>query len=193
MGGQQVFWTDDRFDRTHSRDSLGRYGEQIWRNLGEFDDSWGDIAPVEFACAAWRVAIPPVTSPGYVRWHRRILSASCVRNTWDGSLLARVSLVSKLPQALTGSRVWQRDRGWQDWAEVFGQFVEPTEQDLAKAPHLRATLMVDAPLPLDRLPTAPEGPDEHLVATAQRAVTVLVDELNELLVSVIAGLDGDLS
>ncbi|GAA3987295.1 hypothetical protein GCM10023085_81710 [Actinomadura viridis] len=197
MTGRQAFWLDERFDRERATLGTGLYAERLWANLGEFDGAWGDIAPVTFCCAAWRVATPPFMEPGYVRWHRRILEASCVRNTWDGSMTAQVTLVSPPPASLTGSREWWRDRGWQGWPEVFGQFVEPAEQDLAKAPHLRATLRVDAPVPLDRLPAAPEGPGDldgparpgEFAETAHRALVVMVAELNELLMPIIAQLE----
>ncbi|MEV4460920.1 hypothetical protein ACWEQG_26405 [Microbispora sp. NPDC004025] len=190
MAGQQAFWIDGRSDRERVRyGGVSHYSERVWENIGEFEGVWGDIAPVAFACAAWRIATPPLTSPGFVRWHRRILSASCERNTWDGSLTARVTIVSPQPAALTVSRDWWRDRGWRGWPEIFGQFVEPAEQDLAKVPHLRPTLLVDAPVPLEDLPAAPDGPAHDLAETAHRALTVLVRELNDLLAPVIAHLE----
>ncbi|MQY06427.1 hypothetical protein [Actinomadura macrotermitis] len=187
---QQVFWLDTRYDREAGRDAAGRYAEMLAANIAEFDGTWGDIAPVGFACAAWRVATPPISSPGLVRWHRRVLSASCVRNTWDGSMTARVTLVSPLPEPLTANRTWWRDRGWQGWPEIFGQFVEPAQQDLAKAPHVRATLLVDAPLPLEGLPAAPDGPDDDPADAAHRALAVMVAGLNELLSPLVAQLEG---
>lgn len=189
MAGQQVFWIDGRADRERARDGVSHYSERVWENIGEFDGVWGDIAPVAFACAAWRIATPPLTSPGVVRWHRRILSASCVRNGWDGSLTARVTLVSPLPAALTVSRDWWRDRGWRGWPEIFGQFVEPAEQDLAKVPHLRPTLLVDAPVPLEDLPATPDEPTRDLAETAHRALVVLVRELNDILAPIVTQLE----
>jgi hypothetical protein len=50
---------------------------------------------VRFAVTAWRVAT--ALSPGYVRRHRRIVSATCLRSPWDGSLTCEVSLVSSWP------------------------------------------------------------------------------------------------
>jgi hypothetical protein len=65
---------------------------------------------------------------------------------------------------------------------LFGQYVAPSEQDLTRSPHLRASLLVQAPVRLDDLPPAPEGPESSGVEQmARRAVTVLVRELNELL------------
>ena len=159
-----------------------------------FRDAWGDIAPVTFACVAWRLATPSLLDPGYVRWHRRVLTASCERNPWDGGLTARVALVSPWPAELTWSKQWWRDRGWRDWPQTFGQFVVPTEQDIAHGPYLRATLTVETPLPLDQLPAAPETADrpiEEIVASAQHAVATVVRELNALLTPVVRQLDED--
>jgi hypothetical protein len=149
-----VLWVDDRYDREHG----GRYAAHVAAHLDDFVDTWGDIAPVSFACVAWRLAVPPSLSPGYVRWHRRVLDAECVRNPYDGGLLARVMLASPWPAALADSHVWWRDRGWRGWPELFGQFVRPSDRDLSRVPYARATLAVEAPLPLDGLPPAPEPP-----------------------------------
>ncbi|KAA9373158.1 hypothetical protein F5972_36450 [Microbispora cellulosiformans] len=189
MREDQAFWIDARSDRERARGGDSRYAELLRDNIGAFDGVWGDIAPVAFACAAWRVATPPVASPGLVRWHRRILSASCARNGWDGSMIARISLVSPPPAALTASRAWWRDRGWEGWPEVFGQYVEPAERDLTKIPFVRPVLLVDAPLPLDDLPPAPDGPAEDLPELAHRALVVLVRELNRLIGPMIAQIE----
>src|SRR6185369_15224303 len=50
MGTNEAFWIDDEFDR----EGGGRYAAQVTRDVFMFDDAWGDIAPVTFACAAWR-------------------------------------------------------------------------------------------------------------------------------------------
>ena len=110
--------------------------------------------------------------------------------TWDGSLTARVTMASPLPAALSTSKAWWRDRGWQEWPQVFGQFVEPAQRDLAKYPFIRPVLHLDLPVPLDDLPVTPDGPDETLVATAQRALSSIVRELNRFLGPVIAQLEG---
>ncbi|GAA0384303.1 hypothetical protein GCM10009530_39000 [Microbispora corallina] len=175
-----TFWLD--------RDDT-RYADQVRRDVGAFEDSFGDFAPISFACAAWRVATTPVMSPPYVRWHRRILSATCVRNTWDGTLNAEVRIAAPLPGALTASRVWWRDRGWQGWPRVFGQFVEPSPRETATLPFLRASLLAQVPVPFEELPPAPSGPDEHLAATAGRALAVLVRELDAVIAPIIAHLE----
>jgi hypothetical protein len=82
---------------------------------------------------------------------------------------------------LTETREWWRDRGWRDWPQTFGQYLDPTDQDLSRTPFLRTTLLIDVPVPLDALPPAPDGPSEALPRTAELAVAVLVKELNELL------------
>jgi hypothetical protein len=180
MAVQQAFWIDENFDREHASGGRSRYGDEVRRCVDEFADAWGDIAPVTFAVAAWRLATS--LQPGYVRWHPRVVSATCLRSSWDGSLTCNVTLVSPWPAELTWSRQWGRDRGWRDWPQLFGQYVAPSEQDLTRSPHLRASLLVQAPVRLDDLPPAPEGPESSGVEQmARRAVTVLVRELNELL------------
>lgn len=156
MTGQQAFWIDESFDREHRPDGQSRFEAEVRRRVDEFADAWGDIAPVTFAATAWRLAT--TLSPGYVRWHRRIVSATCLRSPWDGSLTCEVTLVSPWPAELTWSREWWHDRGWRDWPQLFGQYVPPSEQDLTRSPHLRTLLLVEAPLPLDDLPPSPRDP-----------------------------------
>jgi hypothetical protein len=159
--------------------------------VGEFAGAWGDIAPVTFAVVAWRLAT--TLQPGYVRRHPRVVSATCSRNPWDGGLTCDVTLVSGWPAELTWSRQWGRDRGWRDWPQLFGQYVAPSEQDLTRSPHLRASLLVQAPVRLDDLPPAPDGPGgDDVEQLARIAVTVLVRELNELLSPIVDQLETDI-
>ena len=191
MAGQQAFWIDDHYDREHAPDGHSRYGEEVRRRLDEFAGAWGDIAPVTFAVVAWRLATG--LQPGYVRRHPRIVSATCARSPWDGRLICDVTLVSPWPAALTWSRQWDRDRGWRDWPQLFGQYVAPSDRDLTRSPHLRASLLVQAPVRLDDLPPAPEGPASVGVdRLAGRSVAVVVRELNELLNPILDQLETDI-
>ena len=72
---------------------------------------------------------------------------------------------------------------------MFGQYVIPTERDLAHVPHLRTQLVVEAPIPLEHLPPAPQHRDDHVEHAARRAVVVIVRELNELLGPMLTQLD----
>lgn len=187
MPDPRVFWLDEPFDREQAPDGRSRYDAHVRARLGDFADSWGDIAPVTFAATAWRLANE--LSPGYVRRHRRVVSATCERNPWDGSMTFAATLVSRWPAELTWSRQWQRDRGWRDWPQLFGQYVTPTERDLTRSPHVRALLQVEGPVPLGGLPPAPDGPDDSVVPVARRAVAVLVRELDDLLAPMIGQLE----
>jgi hypothetical protein len=102
-----------------------------------------------------------------------------------------VTLVAPWPAELTWTRQWTRDRGWRNWPQLFGQYVTPTERDLAHVPHLRAQLVVEAPIPLADLPSAPEHRDDSVEHAARRAVVVIVRELNELLGPMLTQLDAD--
>ncbi|MCG5214763.1 hypothetical protein [Streptosporangium sp. KLBMP 9127] len=189
MSEPVAFWIDHEYDRERARDGISRYGEHLRDNTGDFSDSLGDIAPVAFACTAWRIATSPALSPGYVRWHRRILTAVCVRNQWDGTLSARVELVSPRPATLTWTPDWQGDREWRDWPQTFGQFLEPSEQDLVKTSYLRAMLLIQTPIPLDGLPEAPQEPLDDLEETARRTVALLVRKLNEAITPIVRQLE----
>jgi hypothetical protein len=186
MGGR-AFWLDESHDRAHG----DRYAALVEQQAEQFASAFGDIAPVEFACIAWRLATPPALEPGLVRWHRRVLRAHCRRNTWDGTLVADVRIASALPAELTRSREWWRDRGWQEWPQVFGQYVKPAESDLSRRPYLLASLRMQAPVPLDGLPPAPDGPDDQLAVSARRAVAVIARELDELLSPVLTQLEDE--
>lgn len=168
-----------------------RYGEQVEATPGLFRHAFGDISPVAFAVVAWQLAIPPVLDPGLIRCHRRILAIQCARNPWDGGLTAHAQIAAPLPAGLRYNRSWWQDRGWQDWPEIFGQYVEPAQQDLAKHPFLRASLNMQAPLPLDGLPPAPAGPGEECLVSARRAVVVIAQHLNDLLAPILLQLDSD--
>jgi hypothetical protein len=72
---------------------------------------------------------------------------------------------------------------------LFGQYLPPSEQDLTRAPHLRASLLIQAPIPLDRLPPAPAGPAQDAPGTARRAVAAVARELSDLLAPMIEQLE----
>ncbi|WP_290870229.1 hypothetical protein [Hamadaea sp.] len=181
----RVFWADEAHDREHG----DRYADLVTREAELFRPAFGDIAPVEFACIGWRLATPPFLEPGFVRWHRRILTAECRRDTWDGSLVADVRIVSDLPPQLTRTREWWRDRGWEGWPRILGQYIRPSDKDLSKRPYLLPTLRMQAPIPLGGLPPAPDGPTDDLAGAARHAVMTIVRELDELLSPVLTQLE----
>jgi hypothetical protein len=190
VAASQAFWIDQDFDRDHAPDGISRYGAEVRGRASEFAESWGDISPVTFAATAWRLAT--ALRPGYVRWHRRIVAAACLCSPWDGSLTCEVSLASPWPAELTWTRQWGRDRGWRDWPQLFGQYVPPSEQDLTRSPHLRASLLVQAPVRFDDLPPAPAGPGGEVSRRAQLAVAVIVRELNDLISPMVQQLEAGL-
>jgi hypothetical protein len=185
MPSPSIAWIDHQYDREHG----DRYATHVRALQTVFSDYWGDISPVGFACTAWRLATLPYLNPGYVRFHRRVLSVDCEPNTWDGSLTAHVQLVSPPPGPLAKTHVWGQDRGWQGWPAVLGQFLAPSPEEVSRFPYVRPLLLIDAPLPLADLPPAPEEPGPELAELAIRAVSVLVRELNELLGPMLAQLE----
>jgi hypothetical protein len=177
MPTPSIAWIDQHYDRENG----DRYEHHVRSLEAVFTQHWGDISPVGFACTAWQLANLPYLDPGYVRLHRRVLSATFEPSGWDGSLIARVQLVPPPPEALAKTQVWGQDRGWRGWPAVLGQYLTPSDEEVSRFPHVRPVLLIDAPLPLTDLPPTPEGPGPDFPELAVRAVTVLVRELNDLL------------
>ncbi|RZS43661.1 hypothetical protein EV193_102642 [Herbihabitans rhizosphaerae] len=188
MANGRVLWIDRDFDREQDDTGRGRFAAHVEARLDDLHTTLGDISPVPFASAVWRLATPPDLDPGFVRWHRRVLSASCAPSTWDGTLIATVRLASPQPTGLAVSKTWWRDRGWRGWPELFGQFVEPTDRDLAASPHIRTSVLIEAPLPLDGL-AVPENPYDSVADKAELSVAALVRSLNDLLVPVVDAME----
>ncbi|GAA2996114.1 hypothetical protein [Actinokineospora diospyrosa] len=148
----------------------------------------GDISPVAFACAVWRLAGPPTADPGYLHRHPRVLTAVFTPSAWDGTLTASATLAAPWPAAIAWPRDWVADRGWRDWPSLFGQYVDPTARDIAAVPHLRSTLLVEAPVPFTDLPPAPESA-AAVPEAARLALAVLVREASALLTPILTRLD----
>jgi hypothetical protein len=182
-----AFWVDRDYDREHASDGVSRYGAYLRDAAFE---PWTDHdRAVEWAVFAWERATGPVMSPGYVRYHPRVLGARLERSGWDGSLVAAVNLVSSWPAeiktVLTGAvRLGDRDGYWQDWpAEYLGGdtvgYHEPGEADLAARPYLLATLSLQFTVPSAALAEPPATP-AALLSAGQHAVAVVIAELNRI-------------
>src|SRR6266536_1297539 len=101
----RVCWVDSDWDRTNASDRVSRYGAYLRSHTELFDYSWGEAPgsitedPGEFAIAALQVATGPIMSPGYVRWHPRVLDykLSHGENPEPGRLVCSVTLATSLP------------------------------------------------------------------------------------------------
>jgi hypothetical protein len=176
-----VCWIDHDYDRTHASDGVSRYGAYLAGHAGLFDP-WGDAGPsgitrdpVEFAAAALRVATGPVMSPGYVRWHGRVIGHAAARGEQDGRLVLAVTLACPAPARLPG--YWQ---GWE--REVGGWWVEPRDDRPVGLCRLELRWPVPTPAP----PRLAEIPN---LADARRAVAVLVEQVNVAARPVLADLE----
>jgi hypothetical protein len=188
-----AFWVDRDDDREHASDGVSRYGAYLRDAAFE---PWTDHdQAVEWAVFAWERATGPVMSPGYVRYHPRVLGAWLERSGWGGSLVAGVNLVSPWPAEIKtvltrAVRLGDRDAYWQDWpAEYVGgdtvSYYEPSEADLAARPYLLATLSLQFTVPSAALPEPPATPTA-LLSAGQQAVAVVVAELNRIVGPVLA-------
>lgn len=181
-----AFWVDHDYDRDYASDGISRFGAYL-RDTA-FEPWTDDDQAVEWAAFAWRRATGPVMSPGYVRYHPRILAAQLERSSWDGNLAAAVSLVSPWPEEFKtplASRVsvGGKETYWQDWpTEHLGGttcYLEPSEADVAARPYLLATISLQFTISSAALPQSPATPAD-LLGAGQQAVAVAVAELNQI-------------
>jgi len=182
-----AFWIDRDYDREQASDGISRYGAYL--RDATFEPWTDDDQAVEWAVFAWRRATGPVMSPGYVRYHPRVLAAQLERSGWDGSLIVRVSLVSAWPEQLTRAlvravRLGDRDAYWQDWPTEYRScdttyYCEPSEADIAARPYLLTTVSLQFTVPSAALPEPP-ATSAALLSAGQQAVAVVVAELNRI-------------
>jgi hypothetical protein len=195
-----AFWVDRDYDREYASDGISRYGAYLRDTTFE---PWADNdRAVEWAVFAWERATGPVMSPGYVRYHPRVLSARLERSGWDGSLAACVTLVSCWPEQFgtalaSGVRLGDKDSYWQDWpAEYRGGgticYYEPSEADVAARPYLLTTVSLQFTVSPAALPDPPATSTARLNA-GQRAVAVVLAELNRIAGPVLAAAPGHTS
>jgi hypothetical protein len=195
-----AFWVDRDYDRVHASDGISRYGAYL--RDATFEPWTDNDQAVEWAVFAWWRATVPVMSPGYVRYHPRVLGSRLERSGWDGSLVAGVHLVSSWPGHLKaplarGLRLGGKNVYWQGWpAEYLGgdtiSYYEPGEADVAARPYLLATISLQFTVPSVALPEPPAG-STVLLSAGQQAVAVVMAELNRIVGPVLGAGLGDTS
>jgi hypothetical protein len=195
-----AFWVDGDYDREYASDGVSRYGAYLRDAAFE---PWTDHdQAVEWAVFAWRRATGPVMSPGYVRYHPRVLGAQLERSGWDGSLVAGVTLVSAWPEQFTAAlvravRLGDKEAYWQDWPTEYRGggttcYYEPSEADVAARPYLLTTLSLQFTVPPIALPQPP-ATSTAMLSAGQQAVAVVVAELNRIVGPVLSAALGKTS
>jgi hypothetical protein len=185
---ERVCWIDGGWDRSQASDGVSRYGAYL-RGHAELFDPWHEVPngitedPGEFAIAAFRVACGPIMSPGYVRWHSRVLDHQ-VDHGEDpdpSRLVVKIGLATSLPLWL-GSPWWS-------WTTYMGRdWSEPEDAKHAALASLRLRWPVPvATLPRPRPPARAGVPN---LADARAAVRALVAEINRTAGAVLARLEG---
>jgi hypothetical protein len=188
-----AFWIDRDYDREYASDGISRYGAYL--RDATFEPWTDNDQAVEWAAFAWRRATGPVMSPGYVRYHPRVLGARLERSGWDGSLVAGVSLISAWPEQMTRAlvravRLGDQEAYWQDWpTEYLGGdttcYYEPSEADVAARSYLLTTVSLQFTVP-SAAPPQPPATSAALMSAGQQAVAVVVAELNRIVGPVLA-------
>lgn len=87
MNGGEWVWPEDVADRLLASNRSSRYQAYLSLGLAGADafireDILGD--PIGFALWAWRQAVPPSMSPGYVAWKDPIDTVRLLCS-WDGA------------------------------------------------------------------------------------------------------------
>src|SRR6266496_6505884 len=184
----RLCWVDENWDLVNASDRVSRYGAYL-RGHTELFDPWQD-APGgitrdagEFAIAALQVATGPIMSPGYLRWHPRVLDykVSHGENPEPGRLVCQVTLATSLPLWL-GSP-------WRSWTQYLGRdWCEPDEDRHAAL----ASLVLRWPLPVASLPrpSTPARPGVPNLGDAKASVRALVAAINATAGPVLATLEG---
>ncbi len=185
----RVCWVDSDWDRTNASDRVSRYGAYLRSHTELFDYSWGEAPgsitedPGEFAIAALQVATGPIMSPGYVRWHPRVLDYKLDRglDPEPGRLVCTVTLATSLPLWL-GSPWWS-------WTERLGDpWCDPDDTRHAALARLELRWPIpDATLPHPHRPASPGQPN---LRDAKAAVLALVAQINQTAGPVLAKLEG---
>jgi hypothetical protein len=184
----RVCWVDEDWDRSNASDRVSRYGAYL-RGHTELFDPWQDAPggitqdPGEFAIAAFRMATGPIMSPGYVRWHPRVLDYKLDRglDPEPGRLVCSVTLAT-FPSLWLGSP-------WRGWTEWFGDpWREPEDAKHAALARLELRWPIpDATLPRPRPPARPGQPN---LRDAKASVRALVAAINQTAGPVLVKLEG---
>jgi hypothetical protein len=184
----RVCWVDAAWDYAHASDGVSRYGAYL-RGHSELFDPWREATggitqdPGEFAIAALQVACGPIMSPGYVRWHARVLdhTVGYGEDPDPSRLVLKVALATSLPLWL-GSPWWS-------WTTYLGRaWSEPEDAKHAAL----ARLELRWPLPVATLshPRPPARPGYPNLHDAKASVRALVAAINATAGPVLAKLEG---
>jgi hypothetical protein len=181
-----VCWIDLDYDRAYASDRLSRYGAYV-RDHARLFDPWQEAPdgvttdPVEFAVAAFHVAIGPIMWPGFIRWHPRICGYGVERSDQDGRLVVSVTLATPAPLRLPG---WS----WRGWDRDFqDRFLEPED----RGPVALGRLELRWPLDGEQLhrPARPRVSGRPNLVDATTAVAVVVGSANHTAGPVLAALE----
>lgn len=185
---ESVFELQDVYDLEFASDRRSRLGAYLAQNPRRFRTWDGALTsfPVEFAAAAFVIATVPVMAPPYVSTHPRVVYAAAC---WDED--GRCGLVLELAAPMAGTLAAQlppQVSGWGRDSES-GRFFPPEDNDQL-AVYSRVTVRI--PFPIDALPEpvyTETGTAD--VETTKRALRVLANHANSVLVPAIATFDHD--
>lgn len=188
----RAFWIDYDHDRKSASDGVSRFHAYVRDRAHQLrqECDWCEDPTVPFAVGVWRIARGPVMVPPLVDSDSRVLNAALSRASWDGSLLADVTVIVPNPTALHNVRPVKGGwfRGW-EYDRFQECFEGPTEEQVTRGPALLTTTQLITALPADGLPKLSEFPAGDLERTAWQAIEALVPLLNQHVRPVLDALD----
>lgn len=171
----KAFTVDDGYDADMASDGNSRFGAYVRQRSTMFcEDGHPVDDSVRFALTAWRIAQPPIMSPGYVRSHPRVVNN---REYWDDE--GRVALAVDLAVELTAEISRSLGYIWNGWrAEGFSrQRIEPYDND---RPAAFTTLTVRVPIRADLLPPPAYRCAFPATDNARLAVNAICELINQM-------------
>jgi hypothetical protein len=175
---------DARYATSTSRFAAYLAGRAAWfRSLTNPAVPTSDVT--RFAEYAFRIALEPIMTPGYVRTHPRIHEVTADRDP-DDRLAIVVRFAAPLPGPVAAAIAGQ---GWRDWDrdDLTGQWCLPHRNDRPAAHTLVTVVVPTEPGPL------PTPEYEHTgtprVRAAKAAVGEVCRQLNRALGDVFTALD----
>ncbi|MEV5598900.1 hypothetical protein [Streptomyces sp. NPDC052496] len=172
-----------------------RFGRYLTQRIdGLWDDDRTD--PAAFLVWAWRVATPPVMSPGYVRIRPDLGAVRLTQSQEDGRLLVEVETPVQHGQLAPGVRPpyaamrdWETDR--YSYSSDGPRRLQAPEDESRPALLLAATLRLPADGWMLHEPAGKWPVEELLIDDAKQAVAIAVAGINDIAGHRVAKLIGD--
>jgi hypothetical protein len=181
------FTIDEDYDANYAT-SGSRFAAYLSGRAQWFSDLTDTAVPTadvtRFAEYAFRIALPPIMTPGYIRTHPRIQDVTADRDQ-DDRLAIAVSFAAPLPGPAAAAIA---GRGWHEWNHDHrtGAWFAPERND---RPTAYSLITVRVPIVSDPLPTPDyDRTGAPRIRAGKAAVEQVCRQLNRALTDVFSAL-----